>query len=82
MGPGACASVDACGSASKKSDDGQSDPSKVLVKFHGCHGHHIAIPVASAPEPEAMAVVKAAPARNSTSLAPPTHSDTFRPPIA
>src|SRR3546814_10199071 len=34
------ASVDGCESASKKSDDGKSDPSKTSIKFHGCHGHH------------------------------------------
>src|SRR3546814_13798210 len=35
------ASMDACGSYSKKSDKSQSDPSKISVKFHGCHGHHV-----------------------------------------
>src|SRR3546814_7224079 len=46
------ASMDACGSYSKKSDKSQSDPSKMSVEFHGCHGHHVGIPVASAPEIE------------------------------
>src|SRR3546814_16728922 len=39
------ASVDGCESAAKKSDDVKSDPSKTSIKFHGCHGHHVGIPV-------------------------------------
>lgn len=82
FGTSAVASVGGDAGFSKKSDEGKSDPAKASAKLHGCHGHHIAIPLASAPEPEAMVAVKAVPARNGTSLAPPTHSDTFRPPIA
>ncbi|ABF54282.1 hypothetical protein [Sphingopyxis alaskensis] len=82
VGKSEIASIDACGGFSKKSDDSQSDPSKMSVKFHGCHGHHIGIPVASAPEIERIAPVRFVPLRNRAGLAPPTHSDTFRPPIA
>src|SRR3546814_2656296 len=74
--------MDACGSYSKKSDKSQSDPSKMSVKFHGCHGHHVGIPVASAPEIERIAPVRVVLLRNRAGLAPPTRSDTFRPPIA
>src|SRR3546814_909803 len=73
------ASVDGCESASKKSDDGKSDPSKTSIKFHGCHGHHVGIPVGAAPEPEAVFTDKAVPARIVPGLSPSTHSDTFRP---
>src|SRR3546814_7174449 len=76
------ASMDACGSYSKKSDKRQSDPSKISVKFHGCHGHHVGIPVASAPEIERIAPVRVVLLRNRAGLAPPTRSDTFRTPIA
>jgi len=82
LGTSALASMSACGSYSNKSDDSQSDPSKVSMKFHGCHGHHVGIPVAAAPEPERVPPVRIVPARNRTSLSPPTRSDTFRPPIA
>lgn len=82
FGTSAVASVDCCAGFSKKSNDKQSDPAKASVKFHGCHGHHIGVPLDSAPEPEPVVAVKAVPARSGTSLSPPTHSDTFRPPIA
>src|SRR3546814_8483071 len=78
-------SSDVCSSDlsySKKSDKSQSDPSKMSVKFHGCHGHHVGIPVASAPEIERIAPVRVVLLRNRAGLAPPTRSDTFRPPIA
>ncbi|ETI62702.1 hypothetical protein C100_16570 [Sphingobium sp. C100] len=78
----AVVSVDSCESASKKSDNGQSDPSKASIKFHGCHGHHIGIPVGAAPQPEAVRTDIATPARITPGISPPTHSDTFRPPIA
>src|SRR3546814_21132339 len=39
------ASMDACGSYSKKSDKSQSDPSKMSVKVHGVHGPHVGITV-------------------------------------
>src|SRR3546814_17821305 len=81
-GTSVLASMDACGSYSKKSDKSQSDPSKMSVKFHGCHGHHVGIPVASAPEIERIAPVRVVLLRNRAGLAPPTSSDTFRPPIA
>lgn len=82
FGTSAVASMGVCGSYSKKTDDGQSSPSKMSMKFHGCHGHHVGIPVTSAPESEHITVVRIAPARNRANLAPPAHSDTFRPPIA
>src|SRR3546814_19948392 len=74
--------MDDCGSDSKKSDKSQSDPSKMSVKFHGCHGHHVGIPVASAPEIERIAPVRVVLLRTRAGLAPPTRSDTFRPPLA
>lgn len=74
--------VDGCESASEKSDDGKSDPSKASIKFHGCHGHHVGISVGAAPEPEAVFTDIAAPARIIRGLSPPVHSDTFRPPNA
>src|SRR3546814_18499612 len=52
------------------------------VKFHGCHGHHVGLPVASAPEIERIAPVRVVLLRNRAGLAPPTRSATFRPPIA
>jgi len=82
VGTGAVASIGGCEGFAKKSDDGQSDPSKASVNFHGCHGHHIGIPVGAAPDSAPVVSVKAVPARSGTSLSPPTHSDTFRPPIA
>jgi len=82
VGASAVASIGGCEGFTKKSDDGQTDPSKASVNFHGCHGHHIGIPVGAKPEPAPVVSVKAVPTRNGTSLSPPTHSDTFRPPIA
>jgi hypothetical protein len=82
VGASAVASIGGCEGFTKKSDDGQTDPSKASVNFHGCHGHHIGIPVGAAPEPDLVVSVNAVPARNGTSLSPPTRSDTFRPPIA
>ena len=76
------ASMDACGSYSKKSDKSQSDPSKMSVKFHGCHGHHSGVPaealIASTEEPcsQSHARILAA------ALPPVAYIGTFRPPIA
>jgi hypothetical protein len=82
VGTSAVASMDGCEGFSKKSDDGQSDPSKASVKFHGCHCHHVGIPVGAKPEPAPVVSLKAVPTRNGTGLSAPTRSDTFRPPIA
>src|SRR3546814_13594004 len=59
------ASMDACGSYSKQSDKSRSDPSKLSVKFHGCHGPHVGIPVASAPEIERIAPARVGLLRHS-----------------
>src|SRR3546814_20781429 len=69
------ASVDSFPGFSKKSNDKQSDPAKASVNFHGCHGHHIGIPVGASPTPELVIAVKAVPARNGASLAPPAQSN-------
>src|SRR3546814_7611686 len=74
------ASVDGCESASTKSDDGKSDPSKTSIKFHGAHGHHVGITVGAAPEPAAVFTDKAVPARIVPGRTPSTHSDTSCPP--
>mgnify|MGYP001101507797 CR=1 FL=1 len=82
VGTSAVASIGGCENFSKKNDDGPSDPSKASANFHGCHCHHVGIPVGAKPEPVPVVSVKAVPTRNGTSLSPPTRSDTFRPPIA
>src|SRR3546814_17952720 len=75
-------SMDACVSYSNEGDKSQSDPSKMSVKFHGCHGHHVGIPVESAPGIELIAPVRVVLLRNRAGLAHHTRSATFRPPIA
>lgn len=75
-------SVDCCEGLSKQNDDGQSDPSKASVNFHGCHGHQIGIPAVTAAESESVVPSKPIPARNSASFSLPIYSDAFRPPMA
>src|SRR3546814_11182571 len=68
FGTGTVASVDSFPGFSKKSNDKQSDPAKASVNLHGCHGHHIGIPVDASPTPELVIAVKAVTARNGDSI--------------
>lgn len=83
IGAGACiiASAEGCSFVSK-SDDSKAPQSKGSFTCHGCHGHHIVIPLGSEPEVVPIVAARIESPRSSTSLSPPTHSDTFRPPIA
>src|SRR3546814_8708304 len=74
FGTGTVASVDSFPGFSKKSNDKQSDPAKASVNFHGCHGHHIGIPVGASPTPELVIAVKAVPARNGARLRSEEHT--------
>src|SRR3546814_11059386 len=82
FGTGTVASVDSFPGFSKKSNAKQSDPAKASVNFHGCHGHHIGIPVGASPTPELVIALKAVLARNGAILAPPSQYNTSRHPIA
>src|SRR3546814_16814199 len=68
VGTSAVASIGGCENFSKKNDDGPSDPSKASANFHGCHCHHVGIPVGAKPEPVPVVSVKAVPTRNGKSL--------------
>lgn len=89
IGRSAIASVDGCPGLSKQSDDASkqgkgfpSDDSKSLVKFHGCHGHHVGMPVDPTPGKTVLVKVEVLPAGPTTGVAPPAFFGTFRPPIA
>src|SRR3546814_18163028 len=64
VGTSAVASIGGCENFSKKNDDGPSDPSKASANFHGCHCHHVGIPVGAKPATVPVVLVKAVPTRN------------------
>src|SRR3546814_12741320 len=82
FGTGTVASVDSFPGFSKKSNDKQSDPAKASVTFHGCHVHHIGIPVGASQTPELVIAVKAVTARNGADTAPQVQTNTFSPTLA
>lgn len=88
-GKSAFALAAGCASSFKETKDtaqqgknSSSEDGKSLVKFHGCHGHHVGMAVEPVPGDVLQVKVEILPAGPSTGLAPPTFIGTFRPPIA